>query len=75
MSDTGDELTQCRNLVSGGWIAEVETSVGAYCDDGTMSPDSLVAKSGPMFLETAKKMGKPLGAIDKCASVLKPQVL
>lgn len=57
-----------RSLVPGGWIEEVETSVGAYCDDGTMSPDSLLAKSGPMFLETAEKMGKPLDAIDKCRS-------
>lgn len=57
-----------RNLVPGGWIEEVETSVGAYCDEGTISPDSLLAKSGPMFLEPAEKMGKPLEAIDKCRS-------
>ena len=64
--DTEDELPQCRNLVPNGWIEEVKTSLGAYCDAGTISIDSLLDKFGPIFLDTAKKMGKPLDAIDKC---------
>ena len=37
----------------------------AYCDDGTVPKDSLLAKSGELFDGAAEKMGKPADSIFK----------
>lgn len=40
------------------------TSFSHHCDDGTLPPDSDLAKWGPMFLKVAAKSGKKLDTID-----------
>lgn len=48
------------NLLPGGWIEEVELDVRVMSDDGSLSPDSILAGWGPNFLGCAERAGRPL---------------
>lgn len=53
-----------RNLKPGGWIEQVEPDILFKADDGTVHPDSAMAKWGPLLLEAGEKMGHKLNTLD-----------
>ena len=53
------------NLLPGGWVEQIDASVGCYSDDNTLSSTSFLARSGPMFEEAAAKAGKGLDSVFK----------
>lgn len=62
---TGVYKQAYENLLPGGWIEQIDASVGCYSDDSTLSPTSLLARSGPMYEEAAAKAGKGLDSVFK----------
>lgn len=51
------------NLAPGGWIEQIETSLVLHCDDGTLSPDSILGSWGTVFYPLFEKMSKPMDTI------------
>ena len=48
-------LTCHRHIAPGGWIERLEVDVIVRCDDDTMPSDSLLAKIGQQFIDTAEQ--------------------
>lgn len=53
-----------RNLNPGGWIEHAEIDIVNHSDDGSLSPDSVLAEWGPLFLAIGEKAGRPLDTPD-----------
>lgn len=47
-------------MAPGGWIEQVESDVGQYCDDDTLPSDSLLVPWREMFIKAASRAGRPL---------------
>ena len=53
-----------RNLNPGGWVELLDPSFPARSDDGTLAPDSPLAKYNELWLEASTKAGSPVNAAD-----------
>jgi SAM-dependent methyltransferase len=57
-----------RHLKPGAWMEQLEISVGFHSDDGSVVPDSALARFGPLFREASIRFGKPLDIASKMKS-------
>ena len=64
------QLISIRSLVPGGWIEQAEPGISFHCDDGTLPPDSLIAKWGPLFTECCAAFGKPIDWLNNMTSAI-----
>lgn len=62
---TGVYKQAYENLFPGGWIEQIDASVGCYSSDSSLLPTSLLARSWPMYEDAAAKAGKGLDSVFK----------
>lgn len=52
------------NLQPGGWIEQLEAIPPVECDDGSLPSESILGTWGPYTMDSAKKAGRELNAMD-----------